>query len=332
MKRLDYIALLRALAIIIVVAFHVNCFMYGGCFPESQEAYKETYFWFNQCLIINIAMPMFTFISGFLFNYLYSKGGKYRKFVQFAKNKFRRLWLPLIVFGSIFLVTTGNHDFYSLLVSCTYVHLWYLPVLFWCFIIAWLILRYVPNRKYRLMLLPLFFVVAALRLNLPYLFGIHGVPRWFWMFYMGIVFVDYEETISGAFKRFYLWIPFLAIFLFVTYSFPTEYDVVTLHKLLVAPLMMSSVWYLFSRIRNFDNIVCKALLNISRYSFGIYIFHIWIIMYCVCNTSKRIFSLPELAADHIFLFPTGLTVVVFGVSYLLTYLLLKTRAGRYLLG
>ena len=47
-------------------------------FPETVQMYHDAYFWFNQCVGINIAMPMFTLIAGFLFSYFYDKG-KYNR-------------------------------------------------------------------------------------------------------------------------------------------------------------------------------------------------------------------------------------------------------------
>ena len=69
--KLTYISILRSLSILVVVFFHVYQYMYVPAhFPETVQMYHDTYFWFNQCVGINIAMPMFTLIAGFLFSYL----------------------------------------------------------------------------------------------------------------------------------------------------------------------------------------------------------------------------------------------------------------------
>ena len=70
------IAMLRLLAITTVVAFHA----YGMCYVESHipqpatEKYRVLYEHFNQCIPINVAMPLFMFISGFLFGMQLKKG------------------------------------------------------------------------------------------------------------------------------------------------------------------------------------------------------------------------------------------------------------------
>lgn len=332
MKRLEYISLMRALSIIAVVIFHVYGYMYAAHFPDSRDVYQQTYYWFNQCFIINIAMPVFTFISGFLFNYLYSKGGKYRDFIPFAKNKILRLLLPFWVFGLIMMLTTNSLNLYSLFIEGTFWHLWYLPLLFWCFIISWLILKFIRIPLIKLLIFPIFWLIPLLKIEQPMILGTHNILEWYWIFYFGIIVADFEDKIFKYIHKFYLWIPMLLIYLFVTFQQPTEYGEVTLRYLLFTPLVLLSSWFIFSQIRNFDNIVCKVLLNISKYSFGIYIFHNWIGLYCVSRTAKNLLPLSELAMDHIILFPLVLTVVVFGLSYLLTFMLQKTKVGRLLLG
>ena len=54
-------------------------------FPETVQMYHDTYFWINQCVGINVAMPMFTLIAGFLFSYLYDKG-KYQEALAIAES------------------------------------------------------------------------------------------------------------------------------------------------------------------------------------------------------------------------------------------------------
>lgn len=66
--KLTYISILRSLSILVVVFFHVYQYMYVPAhFPETVQMYHDAYFWINQCVGINVAMPMFTLIAGFLF-------------------------------------------------------------------------------------------------------------------------------------------------------------------------------------------------------------------------------------------------------------------------
>ena len=97
--KLTYISILRSLSILVVVFFHVYHYMYVPAhFPETVQMYHDTYFWFNQCVGINIAMPMFTLIAGFLFSYFYDKG-KYQEFarIQQASAKLRNVFVKALL-------------------------------------------------------------------------------------------------------------------------------------------------------------------------------------------------------------------------------------------
>ena len=133
MKRLDDISILRACCILVVVFFHCYGMMYAEAhFPETISEYKKLYFIPVQCVFINIAMPMFVFISGYLFEFLLQKG-KYPTWGNLLQKKGIRILLPYFVFGLLFMATTNNWHPLQLL-NGGYWHLWFLPMLFWCFI------------------------------------------------------------------------------------------------------------------------------------------------------------------------------------------------------
>ena len=137
--KLTYISILHSLSILVVVFFHVYQYMYVPAhFPETVQMYHDAYFWFNQCVGINIAMPMFTLIAGFLFSYFYDKG-KYQEFVPLIKKKAMRLLLPFFVFGILMMATTGVSFRPWELYTGGFAHLWYLSFLFWCFPLGWFI-------------------------------------------------------------------------------------------------------------------------------------------------------------------------------------------------
>lgn len=72
--------------------------------------------------------------------------------------------------------------------------------------------------------------------------------------------------------------------------------------------------------------------QLNKYSYGIYVFHFLIQIYLVSNTAKRLFNLPALADEYLILFPLLFFIISFFVSMVLTYLFLKTKVGRFLIG
>ena len=133
------IAMLRLLAIIVVVAFHA----YGMCYAEAHlpqplpKVYEETYEWFNQFIPINVAIPLFVFVSGYLFAIRLQKR-KYQSLWHVAKDKFLRLGVPYYFFLPIMMATYSGfkrEPYYT----GGYWHLWFLPMLWWLFIVTYLL-------------------------------------------------------------------------------------------------------------------------------------------------------------------------------------------------
>lgn len=330
--KLNYISLLRSLSIIVVVFFHVYGYMYADHFINTKEVYNQTYYWINQCLFINIAMPMFTFISGYLFEYLYTDKKKYREFLPFVKNKFMRLWLPFFIFGLIFMATTNDFHPLRLITEGSYWHLWYLPRLFWCFMCAWMLNKWVTKPMVRLLLLPILLFYPLVGLNIPPFIGMQCTTRWLCWFYMGMIFWDYKDSIIATIKKYYLTYPLFVLYLIQAWFFPVEYGERTWYSILSICAILSILWYLFYQMPNTDNWACKMLISLSKYSFGIYIFHNWIGVYLISSTAQRLFNLPELAANHIYLFPFCVSMLDLFICIILSWLLMRTKIGRILIG
>lgn len=96
--RLNNIIVLRAIATIAVVIFHCYCeWTTAGRFQCPIGSIYE--FIFRVVLIGR--MPLFVFVSGYLFSHLILDRGKYTTFRGFVKNKFERLLVPFFVFSGI---------------------------------------------------------------------------------------------------------------------------------------------------------------------------------------------------------------------------------------
>lgn len=329
--KLAYISFLRSLSIILVVTFHVYGYMYADHFLDTKDLYRNLYYWTNQCFVINIAMPMFTFISGFLFCNLYKNKNKYREFVPFVKDKATRLWLPYFVFGFIMMATTGNFHPLKLLYG-SYWHLWFLPTLFWCFIIEWFALNRC-SKQVRLIVLLVALLLPLCGEFLPKVMGIRNTTTYYSWFCLGSVVAQYEKEVVSYIRRWHLYILMIGSFIWVSIQLPWEYgSTPEWYHMISTSFMLLSVWHLASRFNIVFENKCKVLLDLSKYSFGIYIFHNWIGLYLVGNLSQRLFHLPYFTANYPLLFPLGLTLVVFCVSLTLSWFTLKLKMGQQLIG
>ena len=125
-KFIDYIGILRVFCVLTVVFFHCYGMMYADAhFPSSVEIYKGLYFHANQCFLINLAMPMFVFLSGYLFQYLLQLG-KYPMWGNLFKKKALRILFPYFLFGLLFMGTTGNFNPIKLITGAYWIFGFYL--------------------------------------------------------------------------------------------------------------------------------------------------------------------------------------------------------------
>ncbi len=125
---------------------------------------------------------------------------------------------------------------------------------------------------------------------------------------------------------------FLFVYLVIIYFFPRPYGkTIFWYNSLAQILMLISIWYICQKI-NWNSFKYINLVDrFNRYSFGVYIFHCWILPYLISSTSKRLFLL-EKYAEYTILFPFVLFIVTLILSYILTILLYKVRIGRFLIG
>lgn len=326
------VAVIRALAITFVVAFHAYGMMYAEHFPKLKDAYHSIYFLPNQCYFINIAMPMFVFISGYLFSYLLAKG-KYPTFIGLVENKAKRILLPYFCFGLIMMATTN--DFHPMaLLHGGYWHLWFLPMIFWCFIVA-----YLQNRisfKGNLVWVGFIFVLSfTLPLGerfLPRVLGLHNLTQWYCWFYLGGLVFTYKDKLTSILKNKIVLFSLLTIYVIINALSPTEYGDDYWYSELSQLSIILFLWYIAHIIKWERLPFINSILSLSNYSYGIYIFHNWIQLYLISKTTQRLLPLDRWATDHTILFPLCFFALSLVISYYLTMFTLKTRVGRFLIG
>lgn len=184
--RLNDVVIIRSLAIVMVVAFHAYyMMMVEGHFPASAQMYRDMYFNLN-CLILQFRMPLFIFISGYLFSHLENDRGKYATFKELFTNKFRRLIIPFFVFATVFMLSINNFSWRPYY-AWGYEHLWFIPMLFWCFIFTRLqsFVKWSKESWWKIGMLSVFFVFKILpRFDID-LLGLPNFLCWYFWFYFG---------------------------------------------------------------------------------------------------------------------------------------------------
>ncbi|QFQ13413.1 acyltransferase [Pseudoprevotella muciniphila] len=346
---LAHLDFLRGLCVLTVVVFHCYAFLTHGHFLAMRETYLQ-FDRINYCGPIVIAMPLFTFISGYLYAYL--RGiGKYSKDKPFIKNKVRRLLLPFIFFVTFFCITTEfqQTDLTTLIKHIghciafgAYNHLWYLPVLFWCFIIIRIFERLSNSKIVLLLFLVIAYILAFVIPVSGFLFNLGKVAPWFYWFLLGYTYFKFRDSLMLLFSNrnrkitLLLLVCVCEIGLIHFFGFPDyKRPQFIASEFVIISIFIIALFIVFEDLTKSEKIekifTNNLVKSISKYSFGIYIFHYWLAPIIISSTAKRVFHL-EAFAEHYYIFPIVFSIATFIASYIVTYLFQKTKLGKYLLG
>lgn len=269
---------------------------------------------------------MFVVISGYLFA-MQIVAGKVKDFKYMLVGKAKRILLPFFIFTIIFSITYSGWS-WAPFYKWTYWHLWFLPMLFWFFVISY------PLHTKLLLGRPAYLLtacVATFLLSLsdrfvPMVIGLHNIPIWLFWFIIGFALFRWEDKIIGVISRYHLVVPMILVYTGIAYIFPTEYGNRTWYSQLASLFAIIAAWYLVRQVDWQKYRITKYMLWLSGYSFGIYILHNWIAVYLVSTTAQKYLPIAQYAENHIILFPLILSIIVIGISVVFSTVL---RCNKY---
>ncbi|MFI3297233.1 MAG: acyltransferase [bacterium] len=335
--KLNDVVVLRAIATIEVVAFHAYGFLgHKAHFPTMNDIYHNMYPYANNANsgFFSIRMPLFIFISGFLFSFLLKKE-KYHDTFKFFTEKLRRLLLPYCIFCAIFMLSRGEFSVPKLLEG-NYLHLWFLPMLFWCFLITYTLHKIFNRIKCcESCILSITFGLTYLDIFIPNFMGLGLINNWLYWFYLGYIIFKFKNTILEYITNYKLYLLLSVLYVGGNIFFSAN-DLLNLHtiNILIRTSGILLIWYFINILLKYKNgkwAEYKIFSEINRCSYGIYVYHYWLQTYMISQTAKSIFHLEKLA-EHVILFPILYTIASLIISYFATHITLKTRVGKYLLG
>lgn len=166
--------------------------------------------------IYSFHMPLFIFISGFLF-YLTTKDIYNLNLYNFINKKFKRLILPYIIISSIaylpkvFLskfaqrgidLSMGSY-LHSLLYPWDNVirFFWFLPTLFFIMIIVVILLKVTKNRLHIVFYFSVIFSFIVLNFIDIEIFNINGIFNYMLFFCLGMMYCKYKETVNKILEK-----------------------------------------------------------------------------------------------------------------------------------
>nr|MBD5376410.1 acyltransferase [Bacteroides sp.] len=341
-SRLNDVVIIRSIAIVMVVAFHAYyMMMVPGHFPKSMDMYHQMYYNIN-CLILQFRMPLFIMISGYLFSHLENDKGKYATFKALLQNKFKRLILPFFVFATVFMLSINDFS-WEPYYRWGYQHLWFIPMLFWCFIFTRL-QSFLPFNKstwWKATILTVFFCFDILpHISVPF-FALPNFLRWYFWFYFGYQIYLNRDKLYGVMNNHRYIYSFILLSIFICGSWVkcNYLESNTIHtwytelaNISVAILFWFWINFILFRFISADGGVIRKFNWLNKHSYGIYVFHNWLQPFLISSTAIGLFGLETLAMNYPILFPLVFFISSFILSLGLTWLLLKTRVGRFLIG
>lgn len=338
--RLNDVVIIRSLAIIMVVAFHAYyMMMVEGHFPASAQMYHSMYFNLN-CMILQFRMPLFIFISGYLFSHLENDRGKYSTFKGLFTNKFKRLIIPFFVFATVFMISINNFSWRPYY-AWSYEHLWFIPMLFWCFVFTRIQSFAVWSKSslWKIGMLSVFLVFNIIpQIQMPML-ALPNFLKWYFWFYFGYQLYLKRDAVYHALNMHkivftILLISTFAICVLAKCTLLNDNAIHTWYTELGNIAIVLLLWYWINNllINKLSSGGVKTFEKLNKYSYGIYVFHNWLQPFMISSTAIALFGLDAMAMHYPILFPLLFTVASFAVSLAVSWLLLKTRAGRFLIG
>ncbi len=348
---LTNVAIIRPFLVVLLVFYHAFA-IYGSAWnPIPGFLEIKTYWWLDK-LSYAFMLETFVFVSGYVFGYqVRTKGEIKLEARSLFFGKLKRLIMPCMVFSFLYILLLGNikqpitKTLYDLVNG--YGHMWFLPMLFWCFVGVWII----EKLKLRIGHIIAVLIICSIFSFVPLPLQMGSALYFMFFFYMGY-FLQRNDI---KLKRFYK--PIYAATLFI--SFAIAFPSLTLFRESVKNVIVNGRgdWIdnqmiekaIALSLSNFTRLIYasigltmlfaivglletkrstplpKWVIKIGGLCMGVYLFQQFILKGLYLYT-----ALPEIFGP-IWLPWIGFVIALTG-SLLISYLMRMTKAGRFLIG
>ena len=330
------VSIIRPLVIILLILYHSLCPWMNGweetpCFEENRF-----YFWIAN-LVYGFRIETIALVAGYVFAYQRIDLKRMQSLKSFTLKKVKRLWIPCIIFGIIYYAIFYSTDIFSIDALVHIIsgigHLWYLPMLLWCFIAVWL-LDYLSLNK---LLIFISLSILSLLPSLSIPFALSRVPHFIFYFYLGYLMWIYKNQILQIFGKWkYIALFSLCYLILVIINVHVKELIIHSHRYInwlitggIRYFMTGfgiSALYLFTcHFVYKENFKCPNwVIKLNSICYGLYVFHQFILKYLYYKT-----DIACLSGQYL---PWVSFIITLLLSYILTSLFLKNKLGRFLIG
>lgn len=339
---LNDVMIMRPIVIFLLIVTHSFTMYTGGSWALPDGIHKVWAYNEITHIAFSFMLETFVFISGYLFG---MQQKKQISFKVFLKKKLQRLIVPSIMFSIVYIACFNCEEFQSGGVILSILngagHLWFLPMLFWCFVMTYFLSKIKTNDKIKIALC---FILALLSGLLPLPLRLDKACYYILFFYFGVYLYPRRTKIIDYIsiqKTILLIIIFVVSYVAFSYGKQTlsECEMITISSKLLRVLGMKLCTIIYSStglvmlfvvsnyaLKNKDEWQCPLwLVSINRLCFGIYIYQQFILKFLYYST-----SLPQLMG--IYWLPwVGLAITMI-ISIIFAKLTVQTKMGRVLIG
>ena len=346
-QMLQNVALLRPLLIVLLVFYHAFAPYSRVWKPIPGYADVPAYWWLDK-LSYAFMLEMFVFVSGYVFGYqVRVKGEDKLAAKSLLWGKFRRLIIPSLIFSLLYVVIFQDIAQPVAKTVCDVIngvgHMWFLPMLFWCFAGTWLLERLHVKHAFAV---PLLLLVSLKPVGMQMPLQLDNAMYYMVYFYVGYVLQRDGKELSRLNR------PSVAAALVVLFSiaFPSLTIAVENPDLiqgmvenpLASKVLSSGIYYVHRQIYASIGIAMALslvgiyldghtfrpqswVMTVGKLSMSVYLLQQFILVFLYGNSvvtdSLGTYSLPW------FGFAVSLTL-----SLLLSWLLSKTKIWRFAVG
>ena len=198
------ISFMRPILLVLLVSYHAFA-PYCGAWQMPEGVESNIFYKWLGLFSRAFRLEAFVFVSGYIFALQIIKKNKFGSFIDLVKSKFIRLIIPCWVFGLFYWFLFRTTEITHVLTGVG--HLWYLPTLFWCFFVGYLLYKrtYSPIRVWICLLI----LLMVSFVPLPFQLG--RAMYYIFFFYMGGIFWKYSSllsekaTLKNIFQQAFLW-------------------------------------------------------------------------------------------------------------------------------
>ncbi len=328
----DYLydaALLRPFAIVLMVLYHSMIIFTGGWdIPEGLHS-VGLYKWIGK-LSYSFMLELFVFVSGYVFALSLEK--KRPTFTQVVVSKLNRLILPSVLFSVAYCLmfydlTDWNAVTFARTIISGCGHLWFLPMLFWVSILAYVLDRL--RMPWWLKLTGILLLPLLSGFRMP--FRIDNSMYYLPFFCVGMAFYRnrdaWRDNLCDARWLSVTLIMFCVLFLAGNTQFvPKDLFCVSLYIKLGYSFFGVMFSYILANmiVSRSDAQSAGCVVRLNKVCFGVYLFQQFILMFLYYHT-----NLPSAVGSY-WLPWIGFSVALV-TSFLLTELFRMSKIGRSIL-